>query len=189
MVVGNGREHTLESVVDLSRDSGERVVVGDPNELLRIDGTYHDVSIVSFVDDNVTREECAEFDLLSQSLLCECRVARAENPILSEFIAELLFKRGLNINVREDAKSLVFECNDCCVDDFVEVTRHRVLYGISDSVHYPLESLNRVVSSGDCFLASIGKWTGFSNECSLRLRGDGSLHCSQHAVSDSDHAE
>ena len=75
--------------------------------MLRIDSTHDDIAVVGFVDDDVTREECAEFDLLGQSLVCQRGIAGAENPILAELLAEFLLERRLDVDVTEDAEFLL----------------------------------------------------------------------------------
>ncbi|MFC7173964.1 hypothetical protein ACFQL0_12580 [Haloplanus litoreus] len=46
---------------------------------------------------------------------------KTENAVLTEFFAEFLLERRLDVDVTEDAESFVFERCDCRVDDIVEI--------------------------------------------------------------------
>ena len=90
--------------MDLLGDGIERGVVGDADELSRIDRA-HGHAVVGFVDDDVTRQERTQFGFFVESLVSELWVTRAEDAVLSGVDVEFLFERLTNVDVAEDAES------------------------------------------------------------------------------------
>ena len=70
---------------------------------------YRFSRFVSFINDDVAGKEQSDVDLLLQSLVCERRIAGAEDHIVAEINTELLFQFLLYVDFREHAEAFLFE--------------------------------------------------------------------------------
>lgn len=114
-------EHSLEAFVDLGRDVVECGVLRDTDQLLWIDGTYHDVAVVRLIDGHVTWEQCPKIGLSGEPLVGDRRVAGTENPILVDVDIELFLQCCLDLEITEDAEAFVLQGSRDSSDSVVEL--------------------------------------------------------------------
>jgi hypothetical protein len=87
----------------------------------RVDGGDLDPSSGGVLDDDAARQHRPDFVLRLQRPVSVWGVAGSEDAVVAEIDVELLFERGLDVDIREDAEPFLLELGPDPVDGRVEV--------------------------------------------------------------------
>lgn len=68
----------VETHLDICSDITKRVIVGDRDKLAWTDCIYANCSIVSLIDNDITREQCPKQDFFLERLVCLFWIAGPE---------------------------------------------------------------------------------------------------------------
>src|SRR5687767_8699698 len=105
-------DYTLELFIYLGSYRVDGCVVGSDHgqHRLRIDRRNHRFpGFVSFINDDIAGKQQSDADLFLQSLVCERRIAGAEDDIVAEIHTELLFQFFLDVDFTEDTEAFLLE--------------------------------------------------------------------------------
>jgi len=104
-LVGCARDDCAEPALHVGGDRRQLLVVDDREHPFGVDGRDLRLTVAP-VDDDVAGQEHAEVRFGLERLVCERRVARAEDRVRVPVDAELLFQRRLHVDLAEDAEAL-----------------------------------------------------------------------------------
>ena len=75
----------------------------------RVDGRDADLALSKVLHDHIARKHRSDLVIGRQSLVRQCRITRAKNPILTKINVELLLHRRRDIDLGENPETLGFE--------------------------------------------------------------------------------